>query len=218
VATNTPETGTDETARAAEAQLNAALAGSPRFSDPLTTDTQGWKTQKPSSFFASDGLHIVNQTISDPPLLAAPKPSDPLTSAVTRAKVAIAKGATDDLAGVCFLSKTDSSGKSQFYCYFVSSEGRYELWYYNARFKSDHWQFLNSGYSSNLKSGMGQANELAALTNINDNTVTLFANGKYVGKSSLVSGGPTAGRSGLLVFSRGAEAAFTQYAIYAASQ
>ncbi len=68
VATNTPveNTADDEAARAAEAQLNAALASNPLFSDPLTTNTQGWKAQKPSSFFASDGLHIVNQTILGP--------------------------------------------------------------------------------------------------------------------------------------------------------
>ena len=116
------------------------------------------------------------------------------------------------------MSKTDSAGKSQFYCYFTSSEGRYELWYYNGKLRSDHWQFLNSGYSSTIKPGIGQTNELAALTNVNDNTVTLFANGKYVGKTSLVSDGPTAGGSGLLVFNRGAEAAFTQYAVYRAPQ
>jgi serine/threonine protein kinase len=220
VATNTPveNTAADEAARAAEAQLNAALAISPTFSDPLTTNTQGWKAQSPSSFFASDGLHIVNQTSSDAPLLAAPKQASALTSAVIRAKVTIVKGATDDLAGICFLSKTDSAGKSQFYCYFASSEGRFELWYYNAKLTSDHWQFLNSGYSSTLKPGIGQTNELAALTNVNDNTVTLFANGKYVGKTSLASGGPTAGGSGLLVFNRGAEAAFSQFAIYPAPQ
>ena len=217
VATAT-DTADDATASAAEAKLNAALATTSLFSDALTTHTQGWKAQKPSSFFASDGLHIVNQTSIDPPLLAAPGPSSPLTSAVIRAKVTIVKGATDDLAGICFLSKTDSAGKRQFYCYFASSEGRYELWYYNARLQSDHWQFLNSGYSSRLKTGIGQANELAALTNINDNTVTLFANGKYLGKSSLAAGGPTAGGSGLLVFNRGAEAAFSQYAIYKAAQ
>jgi serine/threonine protein kinase len=220
IATDTPETNTvaDETARAAEAQLNQALGRDPSFSDPLTTNAQGWKAQKPTSFFASDGLHIANQTTADPPLLAAPKPPDPLTNAVIRAKVTIVKGATDDLAGVCFLSKTDNAGKSQFYCYFASSEGRYELWYYNAKLKTDHWQFLNSGYSSTLKPGIGQTNELAALTNISENTVTLFANGKYVGKTSLMSGGPTAGGSGLLVFNRGAEAAFTQYAVYLAPQ
>jgi eukaryotic-like serine/threonine-protein kinase len=215
VATAT-DTADDATASAAEAQLNQALGSAALFSDPLTTNTQGWKAQSPSAFFASDGLHIANQSTADPPLLAAPKPSNPLTNAVIRAKVTIVKGATDDLAGVCFLSKTDSAGKSQFYCYFVSSEGRYELWYYNAKLKSDHWQYLNSGYSSTLKPGIGQVNELAALTNVNENTVTLFANGKYVGKSSLVSGGPIAGGSGLLVFNRGAEAAFTQYAIYQA--
>ena len=218
VATNTPANGDNATASAAEAQLNQALGRDPSFSDPLTTNTQGWKAQKPTSFFASDGLHIANQTSSDPPLLAAPKPSGPLTNAVIRAKVTIVKGATDDLAGICFLSKTDSAGKSQFYCYFTSSEGRYELWYYNAKLKSDHWQFLNSGYTSTLKPGIGQTNELAALTNVNDNTVTLFANGKYVGKTSLAPGGPTAGGSGLLVLNRGAEAAFTQYAIYQAPQ
>jgi hypothetical protein len=217
VATAT-DTADDATASAAEAQLNAAVGNTPLFSDALTTNSQGWKTQKPSSFFASDGLHIVNQTSIDPPLLAAPGPSSPLTSAVIRAKVTIVKGATDDLAGICFLSKTDSAGKRQFYCYFASSEGRYELWYYNARLQPDHWQFLNSGYSSRLKTGIGQTNELAALTNINDNTVTLFANGKYLGKSSLAAGGPTAGGSGLLVFNRGAEAAFSQYAIYKAPQ
>jgi serine/threonine protein kinase len=220
IATDTPETNTvaDETARTAEAQLNQALAGQPLFSDPLTTNTQGWKAQKPTSFFASDGLHIANQATADPPLLAAPNSSGPLTNAVIRAKVTVVKGATDDLAGVCFLTKTDSAGRLQFYCYFASSEGRYELWYYNAKLKSDHWQFLNSGYSSTLKPGIGQTNELAALTNVNDNTVTLFANGKYIGKTSLVSGGPTAGGSGLLVFTRGAEAAFTQFAIYRALQ
>jgi serine/threonine protein kinase len=218
VATNTPANGDNATASAAEAQLNQALGRDPSFSDPLTTNTQGWKAQKPTSFFASDGLHIANQTSSDPPLLAAPKPSDPLTNAVIRAKVTIVKGATDDLAGICFLSKTDSAGKSQFYCYFASSEGRYELWYYNAKLKSDHWQFMNSGYTSTLKPGIGQTNELAALTNVNDNTVTLFANGKYVGKTSLAAGGPAAGGSGLLVLNRGAEAAFTQYAIYRAPQ
>jgi serine/threonine protein kinase len=217
VATAT-DTADDATARAAEAQLNAALAIGPIFSDPLTTNTQGWKAQSPSSFFASDGLHIANQISTDPPLLAAPGPSSPLTSAVIRAKITIVKGATDDLAGICFLSKTDSAGKRQFYCYLASSEGRYELWYYNARLQSDHWQFLNSGYSSRLKTGIGQTNELAALTNINDNTVTLFANGKYLGKSSLAAGGPMAGGSGLLVFNRGAEAAFSQYAIYTAPQ
>jgi serine/threonine protein kinase len=218
IATNTPANGDNATASAAEAQLNQALASNPLFSDPLTTNTQGWKAQKPTSFFASDGLHILNQTTSDPPLLAAPKQSSPLTSIVIRAKVTIVKGATDDLAGICFLSKTDSAGKSQFYCYFASSEGRYELWYYNAKLNSDHWQFLNSGYTSTLKPGIGQTNELATLTNVNENTVMLFANGKYVGKTSLVSGGPTAGGSGLLVFNRGAEAAFTQYAIYQAPQ
>jgi serine/threonine protein kinase len=220
VATNTPveNTAADATASAAEAQLNTALGVPPLFSDPLTTNTQGWKAQKPTAFFASDGLHIANQTSTDPPLLAAPKPSGPLASAVIRAKVTIVKGAIDDLAGVCFLSKTDGTGKPQFYCYFVSSEGRYELWYYNAKLRSDHWQFLNSGYSSRLKTGLGQTNELAALTNVNDNTVMLFANGKYVGTSSLASGGPTAGGSGLLVLNRGAEAAFSQYAVYRATQ
>jgi serine/threonine protein kinase len=220
IATNTPveNSADDEAARAAEARLNQALGIPALFSDPLTTNTQGWKAQKPTSFFASDGLHIVNQSTVDPPLLAAPKPPGPLTNAVFHAKVTIVKGATDDLAGICFLSKTDSAGKSQFYCYFASSEGRYELWYYNGKLRSDHWQFLNSGYSSTLKPGIGQTNELVALTNVNDNTVTLFANGKYVGKTSLVSDGPTAGGSGLLVFNRGAEAAFTQYAIYRAPQ
>jgi serine/threonine protein kinase len=220
IPTNTPaENSADvEAARAAEAQLSQALGSAALFSDPLTTNTQGWKAQKPTSFFASDGLHIANQTTADPPLLAAPKPPGPLTNAVIHAKVTIVKGATDDLAGICFLSKTDSTGKLQFYCYFVSSEGRYELWYYNAKLRSDHWQFMNSGYSSTLKPGIGQTNELAALTTVNDNTVTLFANGKYVGKTSLVSDGPSAGGSGLLVFNRGAEAAFTQYAIYKAPQ
>jgi hypothetical protein len=220
VATATPveNTADDATARAAEARLNAALANTPLFSDSLTTNTQGWKAQSPSSFFASDGLHIVNQTSSDAPLHAAPKPANALTSAVIRAKITMVKGATDDLAGVCFLTKTDSAGKLQFYCYFASSEGRFELWYYNAKLQSGHWQFLNSGYSSNLKTGMSQTNELAALTNMKDNTVTLFANGKYIGKSSLVTGGPTAGGSGLLVLNLGAEAAFSQYAIYAAPQ
>jgi hypothetical protein len=84
--------------------------------------------------------------------------------------------------------------------------------------KSSHWQFLNSGYTSRLKTGIGQTNELAALTNLKENSVTLFANGRYVGKSSLLSGGPTSGGSGLLVFNRGAEAAFAQYAVYAAPQ
>jgi serine/threonine protein kinase len=220
VATDTPvaNAADDAAARAAEARLTAALANTPLFSDPLTTNTQGWKAQSPSSFFASDGLHIVNQTSSDAPLLAAPKPANALTSAVIRAKITMVKGATDDLAGICFLTKTDSAGQLQFYCYFASSEGRFELWYYNAKLQSGHWQFLNSGYSPNLKTGMSQTNELAALTNVKENTVTLFANGKYIAKSSLVAGGPIAGGSGLLVLNHGAEAAFSQYAIYAAPQ
>lgn len=220
VATDTPgnSASADATARAAEALLNTAQATPPQFADPLTTNTQGWKAQNPTSFFAGDGLHIVNQSSLEPPLIAAPKPTSLPTNAVIRAKVTIIKGATDDLAGVCFLSKTDSTGKPQYYCYLASSEGRYELWYYNAKLKGDHWQFLNSGYSSNLKTGLGQMNELAALTNLKDSTVTLFANGKYVGKSLLAAGGPVAGGSGLLVLNRGAEAAFSQYAIYAASQ
>jgi serine/threonine protein kinase len=218
VATDTPadSASADAAAHAAEAQLNAAQQTTPLFTDPLTTNTQGWKTQNPSSFFAADGLHIANQSALDPSFLAAPKPVSALTNAVIRAKITIVKGATDDLAGVCFLSKVDSAGKSQFYCYLTSSEGRYELWYYNARLKASQWQFINSGYSPKLKTGIGQSNELAALTNIKDNSVTLFANGKFVGKSTLVSGGPTAGGSGLLVLNRGAEAAFSQYVIYAA--
>jgi hypothetical protein len=208
----------DASARAAEALLNAAVAKPALFTDPLTSNTQGWKAQKPTAFFAGDGLHIVNQSPTEQLLLSAPKPTNALTNAVVRAKITIVKGATDDLAGLCFLSKTDSAGRPQFYCYLTSSEGRYELWYYNARLTPDHWQFINSGYSSELKTGIGQTNELAALTNIKDNTVTLFANGKFVGKSSLASGGPAAGGSGLLVLNRGAEAAFSQYAIYAAPQ
>jgi serine/threonine protein kinase len=216
VATNTPAdtSATDSNARAAEAQLTAALAAAPLFTDPLTTNTQGWKAQNPTSFFAGDGLHVSNQSAQQPTLLSAPKPSGALSNAVVRVRVTIVKGAVDDLAGICFLNKLDSAGKPQFYCYLASSEGRYELWYYSVKPQADRWQFLTSGYVAALKTGVGQTNELAALTNTKDNSVTLFANGKYVGKSPLISGGPSAGGSGLLVLNVGAEAAFTQYAVY----
>ncbi len=218
VATDTPADGDNTAARAAEASLSAAQATTPLFTDPLTSNTQGWKAQSPSSFFSGDGFHIANQSSTDPPFLAAPKPSSASSNVVVRAKVTMVKGTTDDLGGLCFLSKVESAGATQYYCYIVSSEGRFELWYYNAKAKSSRWQFLNSGYTSRLKTGFGQTNDLAALTNLKENSVTLFANGKYVGKSSLLSGGPTAGGSGLLVFNRGAEAAFSQYAVYAAPQ
>jgi serine/threonine protein kinase len=220
VSTSTPSDNpsTIGNARAAEAQLAAALATTPLFADPLMTNTQGWKTPDSSVFFAGDGLHVSNHTAAAPTLIAAPKPTNALSNAVTRARMTVLKGSADDLAGVCFLSRIDSAGKPQFYCYLASSEGRYEVWYYSVKPNVDHWQYLTGGYSPALKTGVGQTNELAVLTNMKDNTATLYANGKYVGKSVLAAGGPSAGGSGLLVLNIGAEAAFTQFAVYAPPQ
>ena len=63
---------------------------------------------------------------------------------------------------------------------------------------------------------MGQVNTLAVLVDPTSKTLTLFANGAFVYQTPIATNVPLNGRLGVLTPDTGAEASFSNFAIYAA--
>ena len=200
-------------ARSAVAKLHAAESGNPTFSDTLLNNEKQWKADGSTAFFAGDGLHLRNKSTAAVASIDAPSALSPMTSFLAQVDVALVKGVNGDQAGMRFLVQTGQSGTTDFYCYLISAEGRFSIW----MAQGGTWTELTSGYSTALKAGFHQSNTLAVLVT-SDQRALFFANQKFVTELPLARSGPTSGSVGLLVFDGGAEARFSQLAVYSVGQ
>jgi serine/threonine protein kinase len=199
----------------AEERLNGAVNGAAAFSDPLSNNSHGWPVNGKTIFFGSDGrLHLLNQSTQP---LAADKPStaQPANgSFVARVTVELLQGFTGDHAGIRFLVQRNGDGTETYYTYTVTSDGRYDLSFYNG---SAGLQFLTAGYGTAIVSGMQKPNTIAVLVDVQQRIILLFANGHYVAQARLLQNGPITGKVGLITVDNGAEASFSDYAVYSAA-
>lgn len=197
----------------AEAQFRAALAHSAAYSDALTGKPATWATSGKSVFFGPDQrLHLYNSART--PLFEDMPTSVTLPQGayVATVDVALVRGKTSDHAGLRFLVSKSSKGDT-YYSYLITPDGRFELW---AQQPDTGLIFQTSGYIPSLKTGMGQVNTLAVLVDPTSKTLTLFANGAFVFQAPIATNVPLNGRLGVLTPDTGAEASFSNFAIYAA--
>ena len=200
-------------ARSALSQLHSAETGKPAYSDSLLASGKQWKTDGSTTFFAGDGLHIRNQSTSAVAGIDAPNANPNLSTFAAQVDVALVRGVNGDQAGLRFLAQAGPNGDTDFYCYLVSTEGRFTIWMVQA----GAWTELTNGYSMALRAGFNASNTLAVLVT-SDQRALFYANGQYVTELSLSRSGPTSGGVGLLVFDGGAEARFSQLAVYGTAQ
>ncbi len=199
----------------AEARLQAAVSKPAIFSDPLSNNTHSWPVNGKTIFFGSDGrLHLLNESVQP---LAADKPSTSQPTNgnfVARVTVELLQGYTGDHAGIRFLSQSNLDGTQTYYSYTVTSEGRYDLSFYNG---SGNPQFLTAGYGAALTPGMQKPNTIAVLVDVQHGLILLFANDHYLAQARLLQSGPMTGKVGLIAIDNGAEASFANYAVYPAA-
>ncbi len=200
------------TAQQAEARLKAAVGKTPLFSDPLSSNAHGWPVNGKTIFFGGDGkLHLKNDAVGP---LAADKPSSDLPTSggfVVRVTVTLLQGFTGDRSGIRFLAQPNGDGSDTYYSYTVTSEGRYDLSYYDG---SGNPAFLTAGYGAAITPGMRQPNTIAVLVDVEQGEIILFANDRYVAQARLLQAGPTSGKVGLIAIDNGVEASFSNYAVY----
>lgn len=212
--TATPQKQT-VSAQQAEARLRVAVSKSAAFSDPLSNNDNKWPVNGKTIFFGKDGrLHLFNEFVQP---LAADKPStsQPTNgSFVARVTVELLQGYTGDHAGIRFLSQRNDDGTETYYTYTVTSEGRYDLSFYNG---SADTQFMTAGYGSAIAPGMNQPNTIAVLVDVQQGIILMFANDHYVAQANLLQSGPTTGKVGLIAIDTGIEASFANYAVYPAA-
>jgi hypothetical protein len=202
-------------AQQAEGRLRVALGTAAVFSDPLTNNDRSWPVNGKTIFFSNDGhLHLRNEALK---VLTADKPGTPppvTGNLAAKVTVKLVQGFTGDRAGLRFLVQRNADGSETYYTYSVTSEGRYDLSFFNG---SSGMQFVTAGYARAIVPGMQQANTLAVLVDVQQSRILLFANDHYVGQGILLRAGPTSGKVGLIVIDQGAEASFSDYAIYSAA-
>ena len=209
--TPTPNPTTVVQARGAEQQLRSATAGQPVIADALTARIADWPTDGNSTFFASDGLHVRNRS-------AANVVSSDIASSKANAQDFVARidmqyvaGKPGDFAGLRFLESPDGAGGQNYYCYLISIEGRFEIWLH----RQGGWQFVTNGYASVIKTGLRQTNTLTVLAHGSLGEALLFINGQFVARVQLdPTNGLTFGGQGVMVMDSGAEAVFTNFALY----
>jgi serine/threonine protein kinase len=199
----------------AEARLSAAVSGTAMFSDPLSNNNHGWPVNGKTIFFGGDRrLHLLNESVQP---LTADKPSTAQaanSSFVARVTVELLQGFTGDHAGIRFLVQRNGDGTETYYSYTVTSDGRYDLSFYNG---SAGLQFLTAGYGAAIAPGMRTPNTIAVLVDVQQGRVFLFANDHYVAQAKLLQNGPTSGKVGLIAVDNGTEASFANYAVYSAA-
>lgn len=212
-ATLTPNATEVAQAHAAVATLSQVQSSSPSFSDALLNNSKQWRADGSTAFFAPDGLHLRNHSTANFAAVDAPGSRAGLTSFASQVDVALVGGLTGDQAGMRFLVRQGPNGKSSFYCYLVSVEGRYSIW----MARSGVWTQLSSGYSTALKAGFNQTNTLTVIVSA-DQRALFFANKQFVTALDLPQNGVTSGNVGLMVLDGGVEARFTHLMIYNTGQ
>jgi hypothetical protein len=215
----TPNATEQAEARAATNELHTATGHQPVFSDGLASNTHNWTTDGKTLYFAGGGFHI--STLSSTTTVGADTPSGQtnLTNLVAQVNVRLVNGQVGDFAGLRFFVSQNSDGSEDYYCYLVSIEGRYAVWEHQGN-RNPTWVFVTGGYANAIKTGLNQTNALAVLAigSGSNQRALFFANGQFITMVGLSNSDiQTAGGSGLMVFEDGAEAVFTDFALYDAS-
>jgi len=110
--------------------------------------------------------------------------------------------------------QNNGDGTQTYYSYTVTSEGRYDLSYFDG---SSGLTFLTAGYGAAISPGMQKPNTIAVLVDVQQGEILLFANDRFVTQARLLQNGPTTGEVGLIAIDSGVEASFSNYAIYSAA-
>jgi hypothetical protein len=195
-------------AQAAESRWAGVAATQPVFSETFASNAAHWATSATVAVHDSH-LYVSNATGTAPAFAAAPGLAS-LASVGAQVDITLTQGAAADSAGLCFFVSKAPGGKQSFYCYLASSDGRYAVWY----FDSQQWRYITGGYASALKLGMNTTNTLEMLASGRDGSMTLLANGRFVANLTLPLPSQASGGVGLLTLNIGAQAAFTNLAIY----
>lgn len=194
-----------------QATLAQLTTRQPTFTDVLATNSQHWQTSS-AVFFSDQRLHIVNNDTTT--IVAATVPHTATgTAFAAQVNLSVVHGYPSDSAGMRFFVQKQPDGTEAYYAYLISSEGRFGVWL-NDSDAARPWTLLSGGYSSALKTGMGATNALAVAVDSGKRSVYVFANGQCIARVPLSSEGPRQGQVGLMVLDGGAEAAFSQYAIF----
>jgi hypothetical protein len=208
--TPTPNPTTVAQARSAEQQLSSATTGHPVIVDALTAGTAHWPTDGKTTFFAPDGSHVRNLSAANVVSTDIASSSANAQDFVARIDMQFAAGRPGDFAGLRFLVTPDGAGGQNFYCYLISIEGRFEVWLH----RQGRWQYVTNGYASAIKTGLHQTNTLTVLAHGALDQALLFINGQLVEAVQLDPNGPTSGVQGVMALDSGAEAVFSNFALY----
>ncbi|HEX6819348.1 MAG TPA: protein kinase [Ktedonobacterales bacterium] len=203
-------TGNSPQARAAQQQLAAITSHPSVFSESFRSNAAQWKTGSTSSIH--DGHLYLSNAQGQEPGLVTTQTLPRLTSVAVRTDVSLTQGEASDFAGLCFFATTDSKGNESYMCALISPDGRYALWSY-----ARQWFYITGGYTSALKLGLNQVNTLAVLADAPTGAVTLFANGSYLTQVKTGANSSQGATEGLIVLNAGAQAAFTNFAVYNAN-
>lgn len=199
-----------KTAQQAEALLAAATSGTPVFSDSLASDNSKWAINGKQFFFGPDNrLHVVNQTPQAVVSLNMPG-NAPENFAVT-VNMTFVHGSYSDLAGLRMRVESGASGGTAHFTMLISPEGLYQVWRYDGAV----WVSLDYGYSSAIRRGLNQTNQLAVIAQ--GTTFWMFVNGQYVTSVRDSSVQPVEAPLGPTVIYEGTEVAYDHLAVYAAN-
>lgn len=211
--TNTNALISPTDAKYGEAQLAAATAGQPTFSDTLASNTQGWQQNGTTVFFGPDSrLHIYNHNTAQ--VAATDTPGGHTASSLAiSVRMSIVRGYASDTAGLRFLVRNNGDGTTSYYSFLISSDGHFDVWLFDPH-SNGRWTFVTGGFSSAIATGTGASNTLSVLVQGAQGKLFVYANGHCIGQAQLLGSGPTSGTSGMMVMDGGAEATFTHYTLY----
>lgn len=199
-----------------KAELARLTSPSPTFTDALAGNSHHWPTSSAVFFGGDKRLHVVNSGTTGIALADAPGVTTGAALAA-RVNISLVRGFASDSAGMRFFVSQNADGTQSYYAYLISAEGRFGVWLYDPD-AANRWALLTGGYSSAIRTGMGATNELAVATDSTTGSAGgsafVFANGQCIGRVPLNPGAPARGQTGLMVLDGGAEAAFSDYAVY----
>jgi hypothetical protein len=217
----TPDATAAAQASNALGELRLVTQQTPVFADKLTSNHYNWRTNDKTLFFASDGFHISTFAATSMVGIAdTPWNNRQYFSGLgIQVTIRFTQGQPGDFAGLRFFVSQNSDGSENYYCFMTSIEGRYAVWQHQGDAETP-WTFISSGYTSAIKTGLDQSNDLAvlALGSGRRQEALLFANDRFIAQIPVGGGGAAAaGGSGLIVFNDDTEVVFSNLTIYNAS-
>ena len=212
----TPDAGQQRVAAQAAQDLQLATRTGPIIADSLTNNNEHWRTSDKTLYFAADGFHI--STVSTGTAVGDDSPGKLTSPAneVVQVDMKFTVSQAGNFAGLRFFVTQNRDGTQNYYCFLISTDGRFALWEYQGDNQTP-WTFIATGYSNSINAGLDQMNRMTvlALGSGPQRRVLYFANGQYVTQASMVGSSiDTSGGNGLMVFDDNTEAVFSNFAVY----